>query len=89
MEKEYIEIKLDEADSFAERTKESLSHEEVFDRLRVSCNRDCSHAVGGHWTEGVSETNGRRKRLERKRNGEKPDPLKVGTAQKINKRKNI
>ena len=84
-----IETKLDEADSFAERTKESLSHEEVFARLRAFCSRDCSHAVGGHWTEGVSETNGRRKRLERKRNGGKPDPLKVGTAQKINKRKNI
>lgn len=41
MKKEYIEIKLDEADSFAERTKESLSHEEVFARLRAFCSRDC------------------------------------------------
>ena len=89
MEKEYIEIKLDEADSFAERTKESLSHEEGFDRLRVSCSRDCSHAVGGHWTEGVSETNGRRKRMKRMRNGEKPDPLKVGTAQTKTKGKKL
>ena len=43
-----IETKLDEAESFAERTKESLSHEEVFARLRAFCSRDCSHAAGGH-----------------------------------------
>ena len=61
------------------------------EQIRVTnfCSRDCSHAVGGHWTEGVSETNGRRKRLERKRNGEKPDPLKVGTAQTKTKGKKL
>ena len=63
MEKEYIEIKLDEADSFAERTKESLSHEEVFDRLRVSCSRDCkgsefTSCSGTKWKNGAAVDGG-------------------------------
>ena len=63
MEKEYIEIKLYEADSFAERTKESLSHEEVFDRLRVSCSRDCrgsefTSCSGTKWKNGAAVDGG-------------------------------
>ena len=39
--------------------------------------RDCSHAEGGHWTERK-----RGKRLERQRNGEKPDLHEVERAPK-------
>ena len=58
-----IEIKLDETDSFAERTKESLSHEEVFARLRAFCSRDCkgsefTSCSGTKWKNGAAVDGG-------------------------------
>ena len=41
MNREKIEIKLNEADFQAENKNQRLSHEDVFEKLKKKCSRDC------------------------------------------------
>jgi len=39
-----IEVKLDEANRFAESTKERITHDEVFENIRKNLCKDCKNS---------------------------------------------